>query len=61
MNQVAVRMTKTKDTKNMVRYDLAGDVVAIGDKLIPNIYVSQKSLQKAFGKIPEQITVLVQE
>ena len=53
-------LDKTKETKNMVRYDAPGEE-PFRTAVIPNVYIRKATLANAFGKFPSAITITVEE
>jgi len=58
---VQVELSKTKETKNMVRYDGPGqdeDTRRLGN--VPNLYIRKTALAAAFSSFPEKIKVTIE-
>lgn len=54
--KIVVKMSNTRPTLRMTRYDIVGG----GREVMPNAYVSQEALKKAFGGSPDRIKITIE-
>ena len=53
--QLVITLEKEKETKRTIRYAITAD----SEDGIDTVYIQKRALQKAFGRIPEKVTVTV--